>query len=73
MLTFCADSSKTSLSFALAAEESGEKTLVKAMSYQVCGKINETFFSALEQFLSANDRTVYDIDRWVIITLKLLK
>ena len=68
MLIFCADSSGTSLSFCLAVEESDVRVLLGTVSYPAQGRMSDFFFSVMEQFLLANNRTVHDIDKWVVIT-----
>jgi len=68
MLIFCADSSGGVLLFALAAEDSNRKLLLGAVSYPAESRVNEKFFPALDQFLAANNVTVYDINKWVIIS-----
>jgi len=68
MLFFCADSSGGALSFALAEGDSNERLLLGAVSYPAENKISEKFFPALERFLTVNGKTVYDIDRWVVIS-----
>ncbi len=68
MLIFCADSSGSFLSFALAEEDSGTRTLVDSAAYPAEGRMNECFFSAMERFFTVNSRTVHDVDEWVAVT-----